>query len=57
MRKQLNDRKYKRRIDKILDLLEKQNEVFLVLANELPVLKSEVDRLKSKLLLLKGEEE
>jgi hypothetical protein len=57
MRKQLNDRKYKRRMDKMLDLLEKQNELFLKLTNELPVLQAEVNRLKSKLLLLKGEEE
>ena len=35
MRKQLNDRKYKRRMDKILDLLEKQNELFLKLISEL----------------------
>jgi len=35
MRKQLNDRKYKRRMDKMLDLLEKQNELFLRLINEL----------------------
>tara|TARA_R100000900_G_scaffold70385_1_gene55860 strand:+ start:141 stop:263 length:123 start_codon:yes stop_codon:yes gene_type:complete len=35
MRKQLNDRKYKRRMDKMLDLLEKQNELFLKLIDEL----------------------
>ena len=35
MRKQLNDRKYKRRMDKMLDLLEKQNELFLKLISEL----------------------
>jgi len=35
MRKQLNDKKYKRRMDKMLDLLEKQNELFLKLINEL----------------------
>jgi hypothetical protein len=35
MRKQLNNKKYKRRMDKMLDLLEKQNELFLKLINEL----------------------
>tara|TARA_X000001382_G_scaffold103322_1_gene78184 strand:- start:203 stop:325 length:123 start_codon:yes stop_codon:yes gene_type:complete len=35
MRKQLNDRKYKRRMDEMLDLLKKQNELFLKLINEL----------------------
>lgn len=35
MRKQLNDKKYKRRMDKMLDLLEKQNELFLKLISEL----------------------
>jgi len=35
MRKQLNDKKYKRRMDKMLDLLEKQNELFLKLINEM----------------------
>ena len=34
MRKQLNDRKYKRRMDEMLDLLKKQNELFLKLINE-----------------------
>ncbi len=35
MRKQLNNKKYKRRMDKMLDLLEKQNELILKLINEL----------------------
>jgi|11_taG_2_1085331.scaffolds.fasta_scaffold14919_5 hypothetical protein len=35
MKKQLNDKKYKRRMDKMLDLLEKQNELFLKLISEL----------------------
>ena len=35
MRKQLNDRKYKRRMDKMLDLLEEQNKLFLKLIDEL----------------------
>tara|TARA_R100000951_G_scaffold101600_1_gene93229 strand:- start:395 stop:517 length:123 start_codon:yes stop_codon:yes gene_type:complete len=35
MKKQLNNKKYKRRMDKMLDLLEKQNELFLKLINEL----------------------
>jgi hypothetical protein len=35
MRKQLNNKKYKRRMDKMLDLLDKQNELILKLINEL----------------------
>ena len=35
MRKQLNDKKYKKRMDKMLDLLEKQNDLFLALISEL----------------------
>ena len=31
----LNDKKYKRRMDRMLDLLEKQNDLFLALFNEL----------------------
>ena len=29
----LNDKKYKRRMDRMLDLLEKQNDLFLALIN------------------------
>ena len=35
MRKQLNDKKYKKRMDRMLDLLEKQNDLFLTLISEL----------------------
>lgn len=35
MRKRLNDKKYKRRMDKMLDLLEKQNDLLITLISEL----------------------
>lgn len=31
----LNDKKYKKKMDRMLDLLEKQNELFLKLINEM----------------------